>query len=82
MDELRMRIEILKKLSIELEDIPCLTENKEKEYKLIDNTVNSVDDLRYYYEEITNMTKTIGIDEGFEYTMGIKENVKHRLWRQ
>jgi hypothetical protein len=82
MNELQMRIEILKKLSIELEDIACLTENKDKEHNLIDNTVNSIDDLRYYYEKEVDMTKAIDIDEGFEYAMGIRENIKHRLWRQ
>lgn len=81
MNDLERMIEYLRKFSIAIEDLQLTDDDKEHELKV--KVVDALDNLRYFYEDKLeeSSVRNVKIDLGYEYVMGIYENVVHRVRR-
>lgn len=75
--EIIKRIEELKNINKVFE----LITNDSDEEKYLEDIEGAIDEAIFFYKEKLDEleTKNVDIDQGYEYAMGIRENVAHRM---
>ena len=79
--KLKSLIQEIEKIRSGFESMPNITGTNEEE-NCIDNIVISLDCYESFCKKILEMPNDIApepLDQGYEYMMGIRENVAHRM---